>query len=42
MRRAVYTAEILIALRLGALGKWWAASAARRLRKYSASEAIEK
>lgn len=29
--------EISVAVRLGALGDWWAASAARRLRKLSAS-----
>lgn len=30
--------EIVAALRLGALGQWWAASAARRLKRLSARE----
>ncbi|WP_143103394.1 hypothetical protein [Albimonas pacifica] len=29
--RAIFTAEIIAALRLSALGRWWAERAARRL-----------
>lgn len=35
MRRFLLETEIMIALRLGALGQAWAASAAHRLRKLS-------
>ena len=35
LRRRIIIAEIIVAARLGALGDWWAASAARRLRKLS-------
>lgn len=35
--RWVVIKEISVAVHLGALGDWWAASAARRLRKLSAS-----
>jgi hypothetical protein len=35
--RRVIIAEIILAARLGAFGDWWAASAARRLRKLSAN-----
>ncbi|MGS4985016.1 MULTISPECIES: hypothetical protein [Pseudosulfitobacter] len=35
--RWILIKEISAAVRLGALGDWWAASAVRRLRKLSAS-----
>ena len=35
--RQIITKEILVAAHLGAFGDWWAASAARRLRKFSAN-----
>lgn len=35
LRRKIIVSEIIIAARLGAFGDWWAASAARRLRKLS-------
>lgn len=35
LRRQKIILEIKIAVRLGAFGDWWAASAARRLRKIS-------
>lgn len=34
-RRSIIITEIIIATRLGAVGDWWAASAARRLGKLS-------
>lgn len=33
LRRRVITLEIMVAVRLGALGDWWAASASTRLKK---------
>ena len=42
MIRRVIEVEILVALRLGALGQWWAASAARRLGKLSGKHGVEK
>lgn len=38
LRRRIITTEIIVAARLGALGDWWAASAARRLRKLSGEQ----
>lgn len=32
-RRTIYAHEIIVGLRLAALGEWWAAHAAARLRR---------
>lgn len=40
--RRLYEIEIMVALRLGAFGQWWASRAARRLGKLSAKSGVAK
>lgn len=42
MIRRIFEAEILVALRLSAFGQWWAASAARRLGKFSSNNSEDR